>query len=157
MPSSKTALAVEGMHVEMQAVRDGKRKSAPSVSSQDTEEDESTASEDEDGDPLHLKVPRPLEDGEIEGHEGFFTVKEILDETPRKYLIHWEGYAKEEATWEPKGNIVDTALVAAFCKRRAAQAVATILEGPAAIGMIEPEAMVVDDEFIILQSDVDCS
>ena len=51
----------------------------------------------------------------------------------------------------------DKALVAAFCKRRAAQAVATILEGPAAIGMIEPEAMVVDDEFIILQSAVDCS
>jgi hypothetical protein len=161
MPSSKTELATSMMQSVIKDVRDGKRKSSDSMAgegmqSQD-DEDDSTASEDEEGDPLHLKVPRLLEDGEIEGHEGFFTVKEILDETPRKYLIHWEGYAKEEATWEPKGNIVDKALVAAFCKRRAAQAVATILEGPAAIGMIEPEAMVVDDEFIILQSDVDCS
>ena len=153
LPSSKTALATSMVRSLNKDIRDGKRKSSAGSEG----EDDSTSSENEEGDPLHLKLPRILQEGEIEGYEGFYKVKEILDETEKKYYIHWEGYPKEKATWEPKRNIVDKELIAAFHKRRGAQAVAMIIDSPAAIGMTDPEAMIVDDEFIVLQSATDCS
>ena len=157
VPSSNTDLAVRGLHAVITEVRDKKRNA--SEASQGSQGDDTTDSEDEAGDPLHLKIPRLLDVGEIPGHEGYYTMKSILDENEKKYLIHWEGYSKEEATWEPKRNVLAAAtqLITDFHERRAAERAVTILRSPAAAGMTEVEAMVVDDEFIVLQSATECS
>ena len=149
VPSSKTALAVQGVHSVMDAVRLQKRNSTEA--SQESQGDDTTDSEDEGSDALHLKMPR-LAKGEIKGHRGFYTVQEILAETEQNYLVHWQGYPKDEATLEPKENIIDEALIADFCARRAAQSAVAIINSPAAAGMTDVEAMTVDDEFIVLQS-----
>jgi hypothetical protein len=51
-----------------------------------------------------------------------YEVECILDQRIRKgkqqYLVHWKGYPKEEATWEPIENFDDLGIVNRFWKSR---------------------------------------
>ena len=43
--------------------------------------------------------------------DGVFAVKSIMDHRlvrrKHEFLVHWEGYPSEEATWEPYGTVRD--------------------------------------------------
>ena len=52
--------------------------------------------------------PPPLTD--LDGHTRYM-VEAVLDERRlngrHQYLVHWQGYPADEATWEPTGNLLD--------------------------------------------------
>lgn len=60
-----------------------------------------------------------MTDGASDGEEEelTFNVEKITEHKgvrPRKFLVHWEGYPPEEATWETEASLGDNTVLAAY-------------------------------------------
>src|ERR1700733_4160135 len=77
----------------------------------------------------HMVVPervvihsRPAPEIQEEGEEPEWTVESILNQRQRgrqlQYLVKWQGYPIEEATWEPEAHLTNaTELIQEFQER----------------------------------------
>lgn len=79
----------------------------------------SLASLDDDDDDA-ISITSTQESVHSDGHA--FGVDRVLAEERiqgrKRYLILWEGYSEDRATWEPSNNIIDKAILAIWRKRK---------------------------------------
>jgi hypothetical protein len=104
-----------GLHAGKKKKAEKRKRRMTADSSEEDEEDEGEddgeeEEEDDDDDEGEGEDGEEGEEGEEGKNEDVHTVKRILakEERPngRFYLVDWEGWALEEATWESIGNIL---------------------------------------------------